>query len=184
MVETFDRPHQQLALWLNRLVEILRHQGGTTWETLARTVAGKTAAIEIDGIRLRLTAGPGEPLSVEIDPIESAEAVNFRSEAETLRDLIAGRLTLDKAVATGQIHLRGTLSELLGIYKLTMDIVADSAINPELQRLWEEFDDGWFRPDSPPPILPLEEQRTPHGELILNVPNDVLRIEVESEEKD
>jgi hypothetical protein len=182
MVNTSSSPYEKLAIWLHSLVEILRSQGGSTWTNLVSTIAGKTAVIDIDGIQLRLRANNSQPLKVDIDYPGQVESVNFRSDAETLRDMIAGRLTLDKAVATGQIHLRGTLSELLSIYKLAMDILADSAINPQLQRLWEEFDDMWSRPNSPPRPLSLEEQGTTHGELIINVPSDVLRIEVEPEE--
>lgn len=185
MIDTFNCSPQQLAIWLSRLVEILRSQGGLTWHSFVQTVAGKTATIEIDGIQLRLNANHSEPLQVDItdnfDNSESVEALNFRSEAETLRDLIGGRLTLDQAVATGKIHLRGTLSELLDIYKLAMDIIADSAINPQLQRLWKEFDDLWFRPSFPPPVLSLEAQAAQHGELIRKVPHDVLQISVEPE---
>ncbi|MDT9177284.1 MAG: hypothetical protein P5702_07260 [Limnospira sp. PMC 1291.21] len=183
MIDTLNCSPQQLAIWLSRLVEILRSQGGLTWHSFVQTVAGKTAIIEIDGIQLRLNANHSEPIQVDItdnsDNLESVEALNFGSQAETLRDLIGGRLTLDQGVAIGKIHLRGSLSELLGIHKLTMDIVAESAINPQLQRLWKEFDDLWFRPSFPPPVLSLEEQITPQGELIMNVPNDVLNIEVE-----
>jgi hypothetical protein len=185
MIDTFNCSPQQLAIWLSRLVEILRSQGGLTWHSFVQTVAGKTATIEIDGIQLRLNANHSEPLQVDItdnsDNFESVEALNFGSEAETLRDLIGGRLTLDQGVATGKIHLRGTLSELLDIYKLAMNIIADSAINPQLQRLWKEFDDLWFRPSFPPPILSLEAQAATHGELIRKVPHDVLQISVEPE---
>lgn len=51
MVNPSSSPHEQLGLWLHRLVEIMRDRGGSTWIALMSTVAGKTAAINIDEIQ-------------------------------------------------------------------------------------------------------------------------------------
>ena len=45
MIDTFNCSPQQLAIWLSRLVEILRSQGGLTWHSFLQTVAGKNATI-------------------------------------------------------------------------------------------------------------------------------------------
>jgi hypothetical protein len=179
MVSTPSGRHEQLIQWLHRLVEILRVQGGSTWRALVLTVSGKTAAIDLDSIQLRLCAEEGEQLQVHIEPITEPHPVNFRSEAETLRDVISGRLTLDAAVASGKLDLRGDLQDLLGIHQVVIGILADSAINPQLQRLWDEFDSLWVHPPSPPPCQPLEQQKPYYGYLISHLPEDVLRIEVQ-----
>jgi len=174
MVNPLNNRHQQLAQWLNRLVEILRLQGGSTWRTLVSTVSGKKAIVELDDVRLQLQASESEPLQVRIEyPVES-KFVNFRSDAETLRDVIAGCLILDRAIATGKIYVRGSILDLLKIHQLVMEIIADSPINPQLQALWNEFDRQWLRPSAPTQCYCLQKQQTPYGELIFYIPKDVL----------
>ena len=175
--------HAQLDRWLHHLVEILRTQGGSTWTALVQTVAGKSAVVNLDGIGLQLRAQSGEPLQVESKYPASLESVNFRSDAETLRDAIAGKLTLDAAVASEKIYLRGNLQDLLGIHQVVMGILADSAINPQLRHLWAEFDQSWLRISSLDPCLSLEYQKPSYGDLIRQIPEDVLGIQVFSEDE-
>jgi len=176
MVNPSINRHQQLAQWLERLVEIIRLQGGSTWITLVSTVSGKMATIELDDIQLQLWASENEPLQLSIEyPVES-EFVNFRSDAETLRDIIASRLTLDRAIATGQIYVRGSLQDLLGLHQLVMEIIADSPLNRQLQALWEEFDQQWLRPSAQTPCYCLQEQQIIYDELVRHIPENVLLI--------
>lgn len=169
---------EKLAEWLHRLIEILRNQGGSTWKTLVRTISGKTSVIDLDGIQLQLRAETGEQLQIQTEPIASSNTVDFRSRAEILRDVIAGRLVLDTAVMAGDIYVRGNIQELIDIHTVVMEIIADSAINPQLQRLWEEFDEIWSRPSSLPTCQTLEQQKPSYAYLIRNVPEDVLGIEI------
>jgi len=168
----------QLAQWLHRLVEILRAQQGSTWKDLVGTVSGKTAVIDIDGVQLQLHANGGEQLQVEIKYPVVFQSVNLRTEAETLRDVVSGRLTLDSAVSQGKIRLRASFQNLLGVYRIVNGILADSAINPQLRRLWIEFDQSWSTPTSCVPSLCLENQKPAYGELIRHIPKDILEIDV------
>lgn len=177
MVNSSSHPSDLLAQWLHNLIEILRLQEGSTWRDLVLTVAGKSAVIEVDGIQLQLRAESGDRLEVYIESVQQ-QLINFRSEAETLRDIMSGLLTVDGAVTTGKIYLRGDVNDLLGIYKVAIGILADSAVNPQLQQLWEEFERLWQRPLSPPPCRPLESQKVSYGELIRQIPEDVLLISV------
>ena len=176
--QSFER-HAQLAQLLHRLVEILRTTGGATWEALVETVDEKSAVIDLDGVVLRVRAFGGEQLQVESAYPMAQTGVNFCSKGETLRDAIAGKLTVDAAVISDKIYLRGNLQDLLGIHQIATGILADSAINPQLRRLWAEFDQSWSHPPSLPPCLALEQQRPSYGELIGQVPEDVLAIQVD-----
>ncbi|MBE9125088.1 MULTISPECIES: SCP2 sterol-binding domain-containing protein [unclassified Coleofasciculus] len=178
MVHTSSEHHEQLSQWLRHLVEILRTQGGSTWNSLVLGVSGKTAVIELDGIQLQLGAEGGNQLQVHIDYSVEPQPVKFRSDAETLKDVISGRLTLDAAVVNGKIDVRGDLQDLLGIHQIVMGILADIAINPHLQRLWEEFEGLWLQPLSLPLCRPLEQQKPYYGYLINHVPEDILWVEV------
>jgi hypothetical protein len=181
--QSLDR-HAQLAQWLHHLVEILRTQPGSTWRALVQTVSGKDAVIDLDGIQLQLRAEGGEQLEIECEYLQAVESVNFCTSAETLRDVISGRLTFDTAVAQQRINLRGSLQDLLGIHQVVLGILADSAINPQLRHLWREFDQLWSHPSSVPPCLSLEHQRPSYGELVCQVPEDVLGIEVYPPQED
>ncbi|GAB1544667.1 hypothetical protein NUACC21_73430 [Scytonema sp. NUACC21] len=176
--------HAQLAQSLHRIVEILRTQQGSTWRDLVQTVSGKTAVIDLDGIQLLLRASGGEQLQVESEYPVAVASVNFRTEAETLRDMIAGRLTLDTAIAQQRIDLRGSLEDLLGFYRVALSVLADSAINPQLRRVWTQFDQSWSRPSAPPLCLALEQQRPSYGVLTRQVPEDVLGIEINLPQSD
>ena len=83
-----------------------------------------------------------------------------------------------------KIYLRGDLQDLLGIHTVAMEILADSAINPNLRRLWAEFDQSWLHSSSLPPCLALENQRASYGELIRQMPSDVLGIQVYPDDTD
>jgi hypothetical protein len=167
-----------LAQWLHNLIEILRLQQGSTWRDLVLTVSGKTATIELDGTQLQLRAEGGDNLEIYIESVQQ-QPINFRSDAETLRDIIMGYLTVDGAVATSKIYLSGNLNDLLGIHQVVVGILADGAVNPQLQRLWEEFDQVWERPISPPLCRSLESQKVSYGELVRQIPEDVLLIDID-----
>jgi hypothetical protein len=82
-----------------------------------QTVSGKTAVIDLDGIQLQLRAEGGEQLEVECEYLQAVESVNFCTSAETLGDVISGRLTFDTALAQQRINLRGSLQDLLEFTK-------------------------------------------------------------------
>jgi hypothetical protein len=169
----------QLAQWLHRLLEILRTQQGSTWRDLVQTVSGKTAVIDIDGVQLQLYAYGDQQLQVETKYPVQFDLVNLRTEAETLRDVVSGILTLDSAVSQGKMSLHGSFQNLLGIYRVVSGIFADSAINPQLRRLWTEFDQSWSRPTAVTSSLCLENQQAAYAQLIRQIPSDILNIDVD-----
>ncbi|WP_254173083.1 hypothetical protein [Planktothrix pseudagardhii] len=181
MVDFVRERQQQLKEWLEELVCQIRTQGGSTWDHFVLAVSDKSALIELDGIPLQLQAHGGEPLQVEIEPIRRGEGTStlqydFRSDAETLRAIIQGKLSLDAAVVRGQIYVQGTLSDLTAIYGVVMNLFADSAIHPELQDLWNKFDEIWLLTSVSPIPATLEQQHPAYGYLIENIPEDVLRV--------
>ncbi len=184
MVNTSNTNYEKLARWLHNLVEILRSQGDATFRLLVDTVSGKNALIDIDGTKLRVRAEQGEQLQIYTEYSVAQDAVNFRSEAATLRDVISGKLTLDGAVAMGKIYICADIQDLLGIHNLVMRILADSSINPQLQRLWEDFDESWQSSTSTSEYIALEQQKPSYGYLIKTVPEDVMLTDVEGLSED
>lgn len=178
MLNTSRERQEQLATWLHRLTETLRLQGGETWKALVQIVSGKTAIIALDGTTLQVSAEGGDCFQLCFDYVSSAELINFSSDADTLRDLVAGRLTVDGALANGRIYACNNLDGLLGIYEVVMRILADSATNQQLQELWMEFDQSWSAIATRGLPSLLEEQKLCYGYFISSLPEDVLSIEV------
>ncbi len=166
-----------LAQLFYRLIEILRVQQGSTWRNLGLAAAGKTSIIELDGIQLQLRAEGGNDLQIYITPVQE-QVINFRSDTETLRDIMAGLLTIDGAVINGKIYVSANLQELIDMYSIGLEILADSAINPQLQQLWKEFDQTWSGPMVPSFCRSLASQQVLYDDLIRHIPVDVLLVNI------
>lgn len=177
MIQSSANNQQQLAQWIYNLVEILRRQNNSTWRNLVSTVTGKIALIRLDDVSLQLEASNNIPLEIFITyPVETNN-YNFISDTETIRDIMAGKMTIDQALVTNNMYLRGTLIDLQRMSQLIKEILADSPINLQLQRLWEDFNDIWFSPSSLS-CYSLDNQQTNYGELISMIPEDILNIEI------
>ncbi|NEO56836.1 MAG: hypothetical protein F6K54_29440 [Okeania sp. SIO3B5] len=179
MTNTITERQKQLAKWLRSLIETLRLQGGETWKNLVHIVSEKTATIAIDGTILQVSAQGGDRLQLNFEYSGTPNSIDFSSDAHTFRDIVAGKLTVDGALASGRIYARNNLDELLGIYELVTRILADGATNHQLQKLWMEFDQSWSAFPTGNLPSPLETQKPTYNYLINNVPEDVLAIEVE-----
>ncbi|MGK7939058.1 MAG: hypothetical protein AB4062_02645 [Crocosphaera sp.] len=177
MIQSSESRQQQLAQWIYNLVEILRIQDNSTWRTLVETVRGKSAIIRLDDVSLQLEASNNIPLEVFINYPVKIDGYNFISDTETIRDIIAGKMTIDQALITNNMYLRGTLIDLQRMSQLFKEILADSPINLQLQRLWEDFNEMWFSSSSLS-CYSLDNQQTNYGELISMIPEDILNIEI------
>ncbi|GGA34686.1 hypothetical protein [Okeania sp. KiyG1] len=178
MTNTTTKRQEQLATWLRCLIETLRLQGGETWKNLVHIVSEKTATIAIDGTILQVSAQGGDRLQLNFEYLGTPNSIDFCSDSHTFRDIVAGRLTMDGAIANGQIYARNNMDELLGIYEVVTRILADGATNHQLQELWMEFDQSWSASSTGNLPSPLETQKPTYNYLINNVPEDVLTIEV------
>ena len=178
MTNTTTERQEQLATWLRRMIEILRLQGGETWKTLVQILSEKTVTIAIDDTILKVSAEGGDRLQLNFEYLETPNSIDFCSDAHTFRDIVAGRLTVDGALANGRIYARNNLDELLGMYEVVTRILADSATNHQLQELWMEFDKSWSASPTGNLPSPLETQKPTYNYLINSVPEDVLEIEV------
>jgi hypothetical protein len=170
-----------VAGYLRRLIEVLRQDDGVSWRLLRAVTAGRAAVMEFEGVRLRLQGRAAPDYDLLMEYCDDMSEVNFRTDMSSVSDIVAGRLTLDHALTDGRIFVRAGLSDLLDIYRLAILILAESACNAELRRLWMEFEQEWPSPSPGQDVLPLERQRPQHGALIVRIPAATLRVEVESE---
>jgi hypothetical protein len=132
-----------LSELLLELIEILRDRQGDTWAAIIRAAAGKSATISIDDTRLYLQTEGGQELQLKIAAADPEANNSFESTGETLRDVMFGRASLDKSVASGKIFIRASFGNLLKIRTVVADVLADTASEPRLQSLWERFEREW-----------------------------------------
>ena len=132
-----------LSELLLELIEILRDRQGDTWAAIIRAAAGKSATIAIDDIRLYLQAEGDQELQLKITAADPEANNSFESTGETLRDVMFGRASLDKSVASGKIFIRASFGNLLKIRTVVAAVLADTASEPRLQGLWEKFEKEW-----------------------------------------
>jgi len=128
---------------MSELIEILRDRQGDIWAAIVRIASGKSATIAIDDTRLYLQAEGGQDLKIAITEADPEANNSFESTGEALRDVMFGRSSLDKAVASGKIFIRAGFGDLLKIRAVVASVLAEATNEPRLQNLWERFEREW-----------------------------------------
>ena len=175
MENSSDEKTLNLINWLHTLIEIIRSSGNPTWGVLVDAVNEKSAIIGFDEVYLSLSAKGGSKLTVEMFPSRKDRSLHFYSTSKTIRNIIAGRVTLDKAIVEGQIFVRSSLNNLLDIYYLVMNILSDSPTKKEYLMLWLDFEKNW-RSDKIIETYCLEDQIPSFGIFVNSIPNIVKQI--------
>lgn len=132
-----------LSKLILELLEILRDRQGDTWAAITRLASGKSATIAIDETRLYVQAEGDQQLNLQITAADSEVDNSFESTGEALRNVMFGRSSLDKSVASGKIFIRASFGDLLKIRTVVSAVLADTANETRLQQLWERFDREW-----------------------------------------
>ena len=132
-----------LSDMLLELVEILRDRQGDTWAAIVRAASGKSATIAIDDTRIYLQAEGGQELYLKISAANPDVDNAFESTGKALSNVMFGRESLDKSVASGKIFIRASFGNLLKIRSVVAAVLADSSTEPRLQSLWERFENAW-----------------------------------------
>jgi len=132
-----------LSDMLLELVEILRDRQGDTWAAIIRAASGKSATIAINDTRIHIQAESGQELHLKISTADLDLDNAFESTGEALSDVMFGRESLDKSVASGKIFIRASFSNLLKIRSVVASVLTDSSTEPRLQSLWERFENSW-----------------------------------------
>ena len=135
--------NELLSELLLALIGILRDRQGDTWAAIIRAAAGKSATIAINDTRLYLQTEGGQELQLKIAAADPEANNSFESTGETLCDVMFGRTSLDKSVASGKIFIRASFGNLLKIRTVVAAVLADTASEPRLQSLWERFEREW-----------------------------------------
>ena len=132
-----------LSKMLLELIEILRDRSGDTWAAIVRVAANKSATLAIDDTRIYLQAEGRQELQIQIFDADPIAENDFESTGKVLSDVMFGRASLDKSVASGKIFIRASFGDLLKIRSVVASVLADTATEPRLQSLWERFEREW-----------------------------------------
>jgi hypothetical protein len=132
-----------LSSMLLELIEILRDRQGDTWAAIVRVASGKSATIAIDEARIHVQAEGGQELQITISEAEPDAINDFESTGLALRNIMFGKSTLEKSVASGKIFIRASFGDLLKIRSIVTAVLLDTEIDPRLLSLWGRFDQEW-----------------------------------------
>jgi hypothetical protein len=132
-----------LSSMLLELIEILRDRQGDTWSAIVRIASGNSATIAIDDVRIHLAAEGGQELQITISTAELGTLNDFESTGLVLRNIMFGKSTLEKAVASSKIFIRASFSDLLKIRSIVTSVLIDTQVDPRLLSLWTKFDQEW-----------------------------------------
>jgi len=132
-----------LSSMLLELIEILRDRQGETWAAIVRVASGKSATIAIDEARIHVQVEDGQELQITISEAEPDAINDFESTGLALRNIIFGKSTLEKSVASGKIFIRASFGDLLKIRSIVTAVLLDTAVDPRLLSLWGRFDQEW-----------------------------------------
>ncbi len=132
-----------LSSMLLELIEILRDRQGDTWAAIVRVASGKSATIAIDETRIHVQVEGGQELQITISEAEPDAVNDFESTGLALRNIMFGKSTLEKSVASGKIFIRASFCDLLKIRSIVTAVLLDTEIDPRLLSLWGKFDQEW-----------------------------------------
>ena len=136
-----------LSALLLELIEILRDRKGDTWAAIIRIAADKSATIAVDDARIYVQVKGGQEMQITISEAksdaESDDVNDFESTGRALRNIMFGKSTLEKSVASGKIFIRASFGDLLKIRSIVASVLADTEIDPRLLSLWTRFDQEW-----------------------------------------
>jgi hypothetical protein len=139
-----------LSALLQELIEILRDRKGDTWDAIMRIAAGKSATIAVDDARIYVQVEGGQEMQITISEAksdaENDNANDFESTGRALRNIMFGKSTLEKSVASGKIFIRASFGDLLKIRSIVAAVLADTEVDPRLLSLWTRFDQEWEKP--------------------------------------
>jgi len=174
MPNSYSDPAEFLADLLTRLIELLREQGGYTWDLLLKATLGRTGIIQLDGHQLELSAETNLPYCLHIKKIEApAEQPDFISRGSDLLAILQGRSSLDREIVENRIILRAPLPDLLNIYQVLLNILADTPVNNQLRVLYREWESHWPYLETPTSPIALDKQIPEFGLYIRKIPYEI-----------
>ena len=170
---------EQLAYLFQKLVEVIRYENEYAFAFLKQVTLNKEAVIELDGTRLLLSATNENGYTLTINEPHTDAEVNLKTEAIVLRQIAAGLMTIDKAIADNKVYICGEFNDTLCVYKLAILLMREGALLHPLRMLWAEFLSTWEGNQTPMPFGSFEDQKANYGSYIQSIPREILEVGLE-----
>jgi len=133
-----------LSSMLLELIEILRDRQGETWASIVRIAANKSATIAIDDTRIYVQVEGEQDLKIQITAATPDAINSFESTSQALRNIMFGKSTIERSVASGKIFIRVGFGDLLKIRAIVTAVLLDAEVDYRLKKLWKKFDQEWL----------------------------------------
>jgi hypothetical protein len=134
---------QLLSSLLLELIAILRDRQGDTWAAIAKIAANRSASIAVDDARIQIQVGGSPDLEVQIQAAAPDAENSFEATGDALRDIMFGRSSLEKSVASGKVCIHTNFSNLWKIRAVVAAVLVDAETDPNILEIWQKFDQNW-----------------------------------------
>ena len=169
-------PKDQLCSLVERLIKILQFENTYAYQLLIKVTSSKSAVIQLDNCLLKIKGNNTEPYTIIFTKEVKNDLVNFKTTSRTLRKILSGQSTLDKAIADHELYICASFEDIMNIYKLTMCLLVDASLSSHLRNLWNEFILSWNENKIELNFASFENQQPSFDRNIQNIPISVLRI--------
>ncbi len=181
MQNSFTEAEQFLAVLFHGLVDHVKYDNDFILGLLKEVTISKKVVIDVDGSKLQLTAIAHDNYTLQIQPVNSWTPSSFVTKGDYVRDIVKGAITLDQALSSNKIMLKGTLNDLLGIYRLAIGLLVEGPTSPHLRGIWHEFDTNWHCHGPNNVLVNLELQQVSNYFTSLDVSSEINNVEIRYE---
>ena len=178
MPSSFTKKERKLIAHIKKLVAHIQYHNAFIFILLKEVTLNKTAIIDLDNARLKLSASTKNGYTLYIKPVKTSTLPDFNTKADYLREIVNGVITLDQAISSNKILVRGTLENLLGIYRLAIGLLIEGPTSPHLRDIWNNFSSQWEQ-DAPTPFPSnLDQQQIYDYFSNLSISSEVKNVEI------
>ncbi|MEK6153628.1 hypothetical protein WIW50_10230 [Flavobacteriaceae bacterium 3-367] len=178
MPNSYTEQEQLLIVLFQALVNDIRYSNNFIFGLLKEVTLSKKVIVDIDGARLELSASDNDQYTLHINSVDALAHASFISKGDYLREVVAGTITLDHAISSNKILLKGALEDLLGIYRLVVGLLVEGPTSPHLRALWDSFDKNWPQTVPLGMLIDLDVQQVSDYFTDLDVNAEIKNVEI------
>jgi predicted PolB exonuclease-like 3'-5' exonuclease len=169
-------PKDQLSYLLQKLIAIIVYENTHTYQLLKKATMNKKALVILDDCKLVVYATNKNGYTLHIEKTITNHILNFKTKSHTLRQIIAGVKTIDKAIADEDFFISGSFEDTLNLYRLVVQLLLDATLQFRLRALWDEFLKTWEENKIPLTFSSYENQQASYDKWIQKIPVNILLI--------
>ncbi len=178
MQNSFTEQEQFLIGLFHKLVNHVKYDNDFILGLLKEVTISKNVVLAIDDAKLELLATDNDNYTLHMHPVDASTDTHFITNGDYLREIVTGAITLDHAISSNKVFLKGTLKDLLGIYRLTIGLLVEGPTSPHLRSIWQEFDENWQYNTPNHILINLELQQVSNYFSNLDVNSEINTVEI------